>query len=272
VTPTAVPDAPTGVTAVAGNATATVSWTAPSGEGLPILGYTVLSTTGHTCTTTTTTCTFTGLPNGASGYFTVTATNADGTGAASAPSNSVVPSSNTAVMTSASSVTIAAGHRLSFTITTSGTPTPTISTPGIPSTWLKLTPGTGAKAGTALLSGNAPVTGGTYSFLVDAINGPGLPTLQPFTIHVLAITSATSTTFHAGVAGSFTVTTAGLTTGVSLSATVPGKLAGLTFHDNGGGTAILSGTPAATDRTTSITVKATAGTVSITKKLTVTIG
>ena len=58
-----------------------------------------------------------------------------------------------------------------------------------------------------------------------------------------AITSATSTTFTVGTAGSFTVTTTGFPT-PTLSET--GALpSGVTFTDNGNGTATLSGTPTA---------------------------
>lgn len=48
-----VPGAPTGVSAVAGNASATVSWSAPGSDGgSPITGYTVTSSPGaKTCTT-----------------------------------------------------------------------------------------------------------------------------------------------------------------------------------------------------------------------------
>jgi Putative Ig domain len=56
------------------------------------------------------------------------------------------------------------------------------------------------------------------------------------------ITSANSTTFAAGVAGTFTVTTTGTPTP---SLTETGALpSGVTFKDNGNGTATLSGTPA----------------------------
>ena len=60
------------------------------------------------------------------------------------------------------------------------------------------------------------------------------------------ITSAASTTFTVGQAGSFTVTTTG-TLPMSLSATpgVPPLPSGVTFRDNRYGTATLSGTPAA---------------------------
>ena len=42
------PAAPTGVSATAGNASATVSWTAPSNGGSPITSYTVTPHTGAT--------------------------------------------------------------------------------------------------------------------------------------------------------------------------------------------------------------------------------
>jgi hypothetical protein len=88
-----VPGAPTIGTATAGNAQATVTFTAPvSNGGSPITGYTVTSSPGGiTRTGSASPITVTGLTNGTTYTFTVTATNANGTGPASAPSNSVIP-------------------------------------------------------------------------------------------------------------------------------------------------------------------------------------
>ena len=92
VAPT-TPAAPTGVTATAGNAQASVSWTAPASNGFsPITGYTVTSSppgAAASVSAATTTVLLTGLSNGASYSFTVTALNAGGSSAPSAPSNSV---------------------------------------------------------------------------------------------------------------------------------------------------------------------------------------
>ena len=98
------------MTASAGNANAVVTWKTPSSNGgSPITNYTVTAADstnsahgGQTCAWTTgaLTCTVTGLTNGDSYTFTVTATNAEGTGPASAASNSVIPGpSELAIMT-----------------------------------------------------------------------------------------------------------------------------------------------------------------------------
>ena len=99
MTPARVPDAPTGVSAVAGSGSATVSWTAPANGGSVITRYTVVPYIGGTAQTARTvtgtppaaSLVVTGLTNGTAYTFTVMATNAVGNGAVSAPSTAVTP-------------------------------------------------------------------------------------------------------------------------------------------------------------------------------------
>ena len=89
------PGAPVIGTATAGNATATITWTAPATGGSPITGYTVQRTNGATVVLTnvpvSTSFTATGLVNGTAYSFRVRAVNAVGPGAFSAASNTVTP-------------------------------------------------------------------------------------------------------------------------------------------------------------------------------------
>jgi 5-hydroxyisourate hydrolase-like protein (transthyretin family) len=143
VTPQAdLPGKPTNVSAVAGNNQATVSWTAPADNGgSAILGYDVeksddggatwqpTSSTFHSDTATTQTVS--GLTNGTAYVFRVAAINAKGTGSYSNPSAPVTPSSTpadpstlTAQLTTASSVTYPqpVGFSVHLTDTTTGDP------------------------------------------------------------------------------------------------------------------------------------------------------
>ena len=88
-----VPQAPTIGTATAGNTQATVAFTAPTNTGgSAITGYTVTSSPGAISVNgTASPIVVPGLTNGTSYTFTVRAINAIGTGAASSPSNAVVP-------------------------------------------------------------------------------------------------------------------------------------------------------------------------------------
>jgi len=93
VTPAAVPGAPTDVLVRESPGFNTVRWSAPDNGGSAITSYTVTSSPGgFTCTTTELNCLPTGLSIGTSYTFTVTATNAAGTGPASLDSESFTPS------------------------------------------------------------------------------------------------------------------------------------------------------------------------------------
>jgi titin len=92
------PEAPTIGTAVAGDAQATLSWTAPANEGAaPITGYAVTPYIGFTpqpavtFDSTATTETVTGLTNGSNYRFRVQAVSAMGIGTYSKASNQVTP-------------------------------------------------------------------------------------------------------------------------------------------------------------------------------------
>jgi large repetitive protein len=100
--------------------------------------------------------------------------------------------------------------------------------------------------GTASLAGMPqPGTGGAYPLTFTATNG-GTPVDQAFTLSVqetAAITSANARAFTVGIADSFTVTTAGLPVPtIALTGTLP---TGVSYTDNGDGTATIEGTAAA---------------------------
>ncbi|MCX6931910.1 MAG: SBBP repeat-containing protein [Verrucomicrobia bacterium] len=174
----AVPGVPTGVSAVSGNAQATVSFTAPASTGsAAITGYTVTSNpaggTDSNAGSTSLSHVITGLTNGTSYTFTVTATNSVGTGSASSASSAVTPVG-----------------------------TPTITTP------------TSASIGstTATLGGNVTATGGASLTAVGVVyaatSANSNPQLSGNGVTNLAGTAAT---------GVFTVNATGLTAGTAYS-------------------------------------------------------
>jgi len=80
VIPAAIPGAPTSVSATMGSASALVTWSAPSFSGGAPLSYLAESSPGgFSCTSTTTSCTITGLVQGTNYTFNVTASNDVGT-------------------------------------------------------------------------------------------------------------------------------------------------------------------------------------------------
>ncbi len=163
------------------------------------------------------------------------------------------------LITSANTVSFQTGTAGSFTVTTSGFPSPGLTEAGpLPAgvTFTDNHDGTGTLAGT-------PTSGGTFNLTFSATNGTTPNASQSFTLKVAqkaAFTSAASTSLKVGSSGSFSVTTIG---SPSPSIAEAGSLpSGVTFLDNGDGTAKLNGTPAAnTGGTYPITFTAQNGTL-----------
>jgi Bacterial Ig-like domain (group 3)/Putative Ig domain/CARDB len=166
-------------------------------------------------------------------------------------------------ITSLNSTTFTVGTAGTFSVTTTaGTPsTTTLSKTGALPSGVSFTDN---GDGTATLAGTpASGTGGTYGLTIKASNGVNPDATQSFTLTINeppSISSADHATFTVGSAGTFTVTTAaGHPTATTLSKT--GALpSGVSFTDNGNGTATLSGTPgAATHGTYPLTITASNG-------------
>ena len=170
VTPYTVPGAPIIGTATAGNAQAIVTFTAPvSNGGSAITSYTVTSTPGSiTGTGTTSPLTITGLINGTNYTFKVTATNAAGTGVASAASNSVIA----LPVPDAPAIGIATAGSTQATVTF----TAPVFNGGSTITSYTVTSSPEGKTATGLTSPIivSGLTNGTaYTFMVSATNGAG---------------------------------------------------------------------------------------------------
>ncbi len=179
---------------------------------------------------------------GTAGSYPVTLTATNGVGSAAHQTFTLTVTQGPAI-TSANSDLVAAGTSFQFTVTTSGSPPPSLSESGPLPNGVTFTDNGN---GTASLAG-APAAGteGSYPLTITADNGVGSPAQQSFTLQVgdaPSVTSSASTTFTVGTQGTFQVTTSGSPTPtVATSGSLP---SGVTFTDNGDGTATLSGTPA----------------------------
>ncbi len=260
VRPGAVPGAPQSVSATAGNAQASVSWTAPVSNTPATTSYTVAASqdASKTCTTSGTSCTVTGLTNGTAYSFSVTATNGLGTGAAGV-SGSVTP----------------------------------VTTPGIP-TLLSVTPGNAtatlvwmapASEGGSAITGysvqangnNSIVTGCTalnagattcqatglandtaYAFAVAASNAQGTGSYSaPQSVTPRAPSLAPATQTVNGVLGTAITPTLALTPSNfsgSVTYTAAGLPAGLYLD---GSTGVISGTPTSAQASAATTITGT---------------
>ncbi|MGI2142199.1 putative Ig domain-containing protein [Shewanella baltica] len=241
-----VPSAPTIGTATAGNAQASVSFTASaSNGGAAVTSYTVTSNpSGFTGTGVGSPISVIGLTNGVAYTFTVTATNSTGTGAASAASNSVTPASpQTITFANPGAQNFGTSPTLTATSDSGLTPTFTSSTTGV------CTISSGGllnfvSVGTCTInadqagdSGYLAATTVSRSFSISAVV-PGAPTAAsatagdtqasvtfsaPIFTGGAAITGYTATSNPGGFTGasaSSPLTVTGLTNGVAYTFTV----------------------------------------------------
>ncbi len=180
--------APTAVTATAGNAEATVAWTAPADTGgVPITEFRIQVRTGTTVVQTVdvpatpTTAVVTGLTNGTAYNFRVRAITSFGLGVLSVPSNTVTPVTPVTVAAAPGTPVATAGNALA-----SLTWTAPADTGGSPITGYRVQVRNGTAlvrtdilTGTATSATLAGLTNGTaYNFRVRAVTAAGLGALS----------------------------------------------------------------------------------------------
>jgi pimeloyl-ACP methyl ester carboxylesterase len=175
-----VPGAPTGVSAVRGAASATVTWSAPASDGgsaitgyrvTPFIGATAQAETNHASTATSTT--IGGLTNGTAYTFKVAAYNNVGTGAQSSASASVTPATTPSAPAIIDIIGGDAQVQLGWTAPA--------NTGGTSVTSYTITPYIGATAQSPIVTGTTATTrtitslsnGTAYTFKVAATNAVG---------------------------------------------------------------------------------------------------
>jgi hypothetical protein len=237
------PQAPTITTVTPADMSASVSWTAPGNlDGGSLTGYTATaSPTGETCTTTgAITCTITGLTNGTTYSVNVVAHTTVGDSGNSAAA-AVTPGSRVA-FTSDRACTAMYGVPFSFAVTASGSPAPKITKSGRLPSGVRFIDHSN---GTATISGIPANAAGVYPLTLTAQNEYGTAT-QAFTLTVTrapVVKNIPATRATVGIALNLAITAAGYPLpALTESGALP---AGLTFTDNGNGTASLAGSPTA---------------------------
>jgi hypothetical protein len=229
-----LPGQATGVTATAGNRSASVTWTAPSGGG-PVTGYKITPYIGSTAQTPTTvngtgtSANVDSLTSGTAYTFTVQATNDSGSGPASPNSNSVTPTA--AVAPSAPTGVLArpgtSSAQVSWTDPTNDS--------GSAITGHTITPYIGAAAQTPVQVGASATSatvsgltnGSSYTFVVTRTNGvgtsPASAASDPITPRATIFDFATPTTVDSG-------DTSPVELGVKFKSDVDGSVTGIRFY------------------------------------------
>jgi hypothetical protein len=223
--PDTVPGAPIAVSAVAANAQATVSFTVPASDGgAAITGYTVTSSPAGGTDTNAGSTSFshviTGLTNGTSYTFTVTATNSIGTGSASSASSAVTPATTPTVISPTSATVGITSATLGGSVTATGGASLTAvgvvyaitsanSNPQLSGTGVTNVAGTAA-TGVFTVNATGLTAGTAYSYAAYATNSQGTTytSVGTFTTAVPTPTLTFATPSAASVAVAATQTNA----------------------------------------------------------------
>jgi hypothetical protein len=275
-----VPTAPTNVTGIAHDSYVDVYWDAPDYDGgLPITGYWAQAYTaegvlieGAVCSTTGTACGISGLTNDTDYKFSVRATNDLGYSEYAALSSTYAPIAN--VVPDAPTDVIAVAAADSSVVPSRGLATISWTEPafdgGIPITgyWAQAYTADGTIINGAICSstGLSCTIGGlsqatTYTFSVRATNDVGYSEYASLSSSVTTpgFTTATSALVLRGVSTTVSFTTTGLPVGAQTLKRKSGSVPpGMTFFDNGDGTARISGTPTASGKFTITIIGGTA--------------
>lgn len=250
------PAAPTGVSATAGDREATVSFTTPAYDGgAAITSYTVTSSPGgQVASGPAGPLTVTGLTNGTSYIFTVTATNAAGTSDVSGASNAVIPTAPPAPVANNVFAYVAANSSSNpITLNVVGGAPVSGAVVILPSH------GTVNVSGLSFLYTPTPGYSGSDSFTYTVTNGGGTSAPATVSITVTAPVLTFSPTAGAlpaatfAVAYSQTITASGGTAPYTYAITSGSLPSGLSLNTS---TGVVSGTPT-TAGNVSFTVTAT---------------
>ncbi len=231
------PGAPTGVSAAAGNASATVSWTAPGNGGSPITSYSVTPYIGTSAQTPTsvsgssTSTPISGLTNGTAYTFTVSATNAIGTSAASTASNSITPTAGATAPGAPTGVSASPASSQALVSWTAPS-----NNGGSTITSYTITPYLAGTAKTPVLVNSGSATsatvtgltnGSSYTFAVAATNGVGTGSASAQSTAV--VPEDTILDFSGTPIQSDSGDTTSVNLGVKFTSTVNGHVTGIRF-------------------------------------------
>ena len=172
--------------------------------------------------------------------------------------------------TSNPSTVFQGGAAGTFTVSTDSSPTATLTESGQLPTGVTFTDN---GDGTATIAGTPPSQTGTFPITITAQNGVSPTIEQTFTLTVgtqPAITSVNSAQLVVGAAETTTVSTSGFPApSLTESGTLP---SGVSFTDNGNGTATIAGTPAnGTQGSYPLTITASNGLTPATQQFTLTV-